>query len=162
MQCIGNTDDLEQTLSDYFGDIHPWFPIVSRKRMTLGYQPWEAGGDVALLLLSMKLITSQPQRGFAASENYLYTASKRYAALLENIGTISLAYLQAIILIALYEYGQGVYPAAYMSVGQCIRYSEVLGLASYKNCTAMLGHPVSLTPTAYTTAEQGRKTNLCT
>ncbi|KAK6070175.1 fungal specific transcription factor domain-containing protein [Seiridium cupressi] len=143
MQCIGNADDLEQTLSDYFGDIHPWFPIVSRKRMTLGYQLWEAGGDIALLLLSMKLITSQPQRGFAASENYLYTASKRYAALLENIGTTSLAYLQAIILIGLYEYGQGVYPAAYMTVGHCLRYAEFLGLPSPRNSSVLLGHPLT-------------------
>lgn len=111
----------------------------------MGYQLWEAGGDVALLLLSMKLITSQPQRGFAASENYLYTASKRYAALLENIGTTSLTYLQAIILISLYEYGQGVYPAAYMTVGQCIRYAELLGLPSYKDTVTMLGHPVRIT-----------------
>ncbi|KAH6657714.1 fungal-specific transcription factor domain-containing protein [Truncatella angustata] len=143
LQCIGNAEDLEQTLSDYFGDIHPWFPIVSRKRMTMGHQLWEAGGDIALLLLSMKLITSQPQRGFAASENYLYTASKRYAALLENVGTTSLAYLQALILLALYEYGQGVYPAAYMTVGQAIRYAELLGLPSYKNTSNVLGHPLT-------------------
>ncbi|ETS75208.1 hypothetical protein PFICI_13692 [Pestalotiopsis fici W106-1] len=111
--------------------------------MTLSYQIWEAGSDIALLLLAMKLITSQPQRGFAASENYLYTASKRYAALLENVGTTSIVYLQAILLISLYEYGQGVYPAAYMTVGQCIRYAELLGLPSYRNTSAVLGHPVS-------------------
>lgn len=143
MQCIGNADELEQILSDYFGDIHPWFPIVPRKRMTLSYQLWEAGSDVALLLLAMKLITSQPQRGFAASENYLYTASKRFAALLENVGTASIVYLQAILLISLYEFGQGVYPAAYMTVGQCVRYAELLGLPSYRATSAVLGHPVS-------------------
>ncbi|KAF7537243.1 hypothetical protein G7054_g3919 [Neopestalotiopsis clavispora] len=144
MQCIGNADDMEQILSDYFGDIHPWFPIVPRKRMTLSYyQIWEAGSDIALLLLAMKLITSQPQRGFAASENYLYTASKRYAALLENVGTTSIVYLQAILLISLYEFGQGVYPAAYMTVGQCIRYAELLGLPSYRTTSAVLGHPIT-------------------
>lgn len=143
MQCIGNADELEQILSDYFGDIHPWFPIVPRKRMTLSYQLWEAGSDVALLLLAMKLITSQPQRGFAASENYLYTASKRFAALLENVGTASIVYLQAILLISLYEFGQGVYPAAYMTVGQCVRYAELLGLPSYRATSAVLGHPLT-------------------
>ncbi|KAI1870941.1 hypothetical protein JX265_005981 [Neoarthrinium moseri] len=144
LQCIGNAEDLEQTLSDYFDDIHPWFPIVSRKRMAIGYQIWgETGGDIALLLLAMKLITSQPQRGFTASENYLYTAAKQFVAFLESVGTTSLAYLQGIVLIALYEYGQGVYPAAYMSVGQAVRYAEYLGLPSYKNSSAMLGHPMT-------------------
>lgn len=124
--------------------------------MTMGFQLWEAGGDIALLLLSMKLITSQPQRGFAASENYLYTAAKRYASLLENIGTTSLAYLQAMILISLYEYGQGVYPAAYMSVGQCVRYAELLGLPSYKNTATVLGHPVRL-PYSHKLITSGRR-----
>ncbi|RYO98816.1 hypothetical protein DL764_006979 [Monosporascus ibericus] len=63
----------------------------------------------------MKLITSQPRDGFDASENYLYTASKRFLSLLENSGTASLMYLQALILVALYEYGQGIYPAAWMT-----------------------------------------------
>lgn len=142
MSCIGNAEDLEQTLSDYFGDVHPWFPIISRKHMSIGYNLWEVGGDIALLILAMKLVTSQPQRGFTASENYLYTASKRHAALLESVGTTSLPYLQGLVLIALYEYGQGVYPAAYMSVGQCVRYAEYLGLHSYKDSSAILGHPV--------------------
>lgn len=145
-QCIGNADDLEQTLSDYFGDIHPWFPMVSRKHMNTSFQLLETGGDVAILVLAMKLITSQPQRGFASSENYLYTACKRYAALLENIGTTSLQYVQALTLIALYEYGQGIYPAAWMTIGQCVRYADYIGLPSYRESSAILGHPVCCSP----------------
>ncbi|KAH8682267.1 fungal-specific transcription factor domain-containing protein [Xylariales sp. PMI_506] len=139
VQCIGTADDFEQTLSDFFGDIYPWFPIISKKRVTLGYQWWIAGGDVALLLLAMKLITSQPQKGYTAAENYLYTAAKRQATHLEGLGTTSLEFLQALVLLALYEYGQGVYPAAYMTTGQCIRYSEYLELSSPSDSNAVLG-----------------------
>ncbi|ORY70230.1 fungal-specific transcription factor domain-containing protein [Pseudomassariella vexata] len=151
LSCIGSAEEIEQTVSDYFGDIHPWFPMTSRKLVTIVFPSWEAGSDVALLLLTMKLITSQPQDGFTAAENFLYTASKSFAALLEATGTTSLHYLQGLILIALYEYGQGIYPPAWMTVGQCVRYAEFLGLPSYKDTNAALGP--FLTPFQATWAE---------
>ncbi|KAI0473989.1 hypothetical protein GGR56DRAFT_676430 [Xylariaceae sp. FL0804] len=47
---------------------------------------------------------------------------------------------QALVLVALYEYGQGIYPAAWMTVAQCVRYADFIGLPSYKDSNSVLGH----------------------
>ncbi len=116
--------------------------MVTKKRMSLDSASWDGGVDLPLLYLAMKLITSQPQIGFEAAENYLYTASKRVLSLLESIGTASILYLQALILVALYEYGQGIYPAAWMTVGQCVRYADFLGISSGEDSNDILGQCV--------------------
>ncbi|KAI1075032.1 fungal-specific transcription factor domain-containing protein [Whalleya microplaca] len=141
LQCIGDGDVIQQAMIEYFGDIHPWFPIVSKRQMNTPYPLWDAGADVALLYLTMKLVASSPQGGFLASENYLYTASKRFVALLDSVGTVSIHHLQALLLVALYEYGHGIYPAAWMTVASCVRYSDFIGLPSYKECSGVLGRP---------------------
>ena len=114
--------------------------------MNFDNEPWDGGADLPLLYLSMKLITSQPRVGFEAVENYLYTASKRFLSLLESSGTASLLYLQALVLVALYEYGQGIYPAAWMTVGQCVRYADFIGLPSYGESNDVLGQCVRISP----------------
>ena len=118
--------------------------MVTKTRMSFDNEPWDGGADLPLLYLAMKLITSQPRAGFEAVENYLYTASKRFLSLLESSGTASLLYLQALVLVALYEYGQGIYPAAWMTVGQCVRYADFIGLPSYEESNDVLGQCVSI------------------
>jgi hypothetical protein len=41
---------------------------------------------------------------------------------------VSLAVLQAAILIGFYELGHGIFPSAYISVGICVRYGAALGI----------------------------------
>ena len=122
-------------------------PIFSIKRHTrnLANPLWEAGPDLALLFLCMKLITSSPQDGLDCSQNHIYLSAKRFVALLEATGTASLLMLQANILIAWYEYGQAIYPAAYMSAGWCVRYGNMLGLGGSEHAHESLGRPVGKT-----------------
>lgn len=39
-----------------------------------------------------------------------------------------MAILQSMILLAVYELGHGIYPAAYLNIGSCARYAVALGL----------------------------------
>jgi len=103
---------------------------------------WEAGPDLALLFLCMKLITSRPQDGIESSQNPTYTSAKRFVALLETTGTVSLILLQANILVTLFEYGQAIYPAAWMSAGWCVRYGNLLGINGRSEAAQLLGRPV--------------------
>ncbi len=107
---------MQEAASNFFTTIHPWFPIISKKRMNLGIPLWEGGPDLALLFLAMKLVTSLPEEGVASADSPVYTACKRGLALLESSGTMTLHYLQAMLLVALYEYGHAIYPAAWMTV----------------------------------------------
>lgn len=109
---------------DYFATIHTWFPMVSKKRMDMGLPVQNAGPDLAMLFIGMKLVTTQPNDVAAAG---LYSTAKDFLARLESNGAISLLCLQALVLVALYEYSHAIYPAAWMTIGSCVRYAEILG-----------------------------------
>jgi hypothetical protein len=55
----------------------------------------------------------------------------------ENSCLISLQLLQSAILIAIYEIGHGIYPAAYLSVGHAARLGNMMGLHDRKNATQL-------------------------
>lgn len=124
-------------------------PIVSQKRLTrnMSNPLWEAGPDLALLFLCMKLIISRPQDGVESPNNQIYVSAKRFLGLMEASGAVSLIVLQASLLIMWYEYGQAIYPAAWMTAGWCVRYGNLLGINGHKSATQLLGRPVGLIPT---------------
>jgi hypothetical protein len=107
---------------------------------------WEAGPDLALLFLSMKLITSRPQDGIDSSQSPIYLSTKRFISLLESAGTASLLLLQANVLVTWFEYGQAIYPAAWMSAGWCIRYGNLLGVNGHNEALQLLPRLVRQIP----------------
>lgn len=108
----------------------------------MAHSLYEGAPDLAMLILAMKLVSSQPVNGVASAEHHHYVASKRFLALLESSGTISITYLQAMVFVAIYEFGHSIYPAAWMSIGACSRYAEILGLPSSKDSEVILGRAV--------------------
>ncbi|SPO03699.1 uncharacterized protein DNG_06382 [Cephalotrichum gorgonifer] len=84
---------------NYFSTVHLWFPMVSKKRMDLGLPMQNAGPDLAMLFLGMKLVTTPTTDDVA--DGVLYTTAKDFIARLESNGAISLLCLQAMVLIAL-------------------------------------------------------------
>lgn len=148
LEILSNANALQQAVTDYFNTVHCWFPIISKKRMNMGHPLLEGGSDLAMLFLAMKLVSSQPVNGVASADSHLYVAAKRFLALLESAGTVSIMYLQAMILVAIYELGHSIYPAAWMTIGACSRYAEILRLPSYKDSVVILGQAVSVPFTA--------------
>lgn len=145
LELLGDGPAVQAALNDYFATIHRWIPIVSQKRLTRNMvNPlWEAGQDLALLFLCMKLITSRPQDGIGCAQNPIYVSAKRFVALMEASGMVSLIVLQANLMVTLYEYGQAIYPAAWMSSGWNIRYATMLGIHNFNHSEAqLLSRPV--------------------
>jgi hypothetical protein len=101
-------------------------PIVSKKRIDLGIPVRNGGPDIAMLFLAMKLITTEVDE---VANGTLYSIAKGFLNSLEASGVVSLLALQAMVLIALYEYSHSIYPAAWMTVGACARYAEIFGLS---------------------------------
>ncbi|PTB35153.1 hypothetical protein M441DRAFT_32229 [Trichoderma asperellum CBS 433.97] len=95
----------------------------------------------------MKLVIA-PAAGIA--DCALYTTAKNFLSRLESNGSVSLLCLQAMVLIALYEYGHAIYPAAWMIIGSCVRYSDLLDLTPRDYL--MLGQA-----TTWTEAEERRR-----
>ncbi|KAI1325749.1 hypothetical protein F5Y16DRAFT_377050 [Xylariaceae sp. FL0255] len=141
LNYVGDLDHLQHVMTTYFAEIHPWFPIIRKKRKSITSLMWDFNSpETSLLLLSMMLMADRPAEGMLPSaRNYLYKTTKHFLSRLEDAGVTSLIYLQAIVLIALYEYSHGIYPAAWMTVGQCVRYADFIGLPSYKESNSMLG-----------------------
>lgn len=62
----------------------------------------------------------------------MYYAAKHFHLDLEVEGFFSILILQAGILLALYEIGHGIYPAAFLTIGACARYAHALGIGVSK------------------------------
>ncbi len=116
----------------FFSKMHLWMPFISRPKweMQLIGPFSKPGADVKLLLFAMKLLLWSPgsdgdSRDPTTAE---YLIMKTLLSSAESIGVLSLEMLQAAILLTIYEYAHTIYPAAYISIGTCVRYGQALGI----------------------------------
>lgn len=120
-------------------------PIISKTRFYNLYltSPLQLNPETALLFLAQGLITSIPPQN---PRTALYATTKHFYIEVEGSSNPSIQILQAGLLIALYELGQGIYPAAYLSIGSCARYACVLGIEGTlgKCASAHIGSPMVL------------------
>ncbi|GFF86505.1 hypothetical protein IFM47457_07178 [Aspergillus lentulus] len=128
LHLLGDLDEIRFTAGQFFQHIHQWMPFISKKRFYDMYlQPtFHTRPDVVLLLLALKLITTLPPAGARGPRTPLYDAVRRFYVEVED--AFSILVLQAGVLVALYELGHGIYPAAYLSIGACARYAHGLGI----------------------------------
>lgn len=77
-----------------------------------------------LLVASMKLAISSANN----LDLQLYKIVKHLQLELELGGFLSFSVLQARIITALCEMGHAIYPAAFLSIGYCVRYGVALGI----------------------------------
>jgi len=139
LHLLGDTASLRATATKFFKYIHVWLPFISKPRFcTLHLPPaapphldsWHShtSADTILLHLSLLLITTLPPTNPRIPQTELYRAIKHFYLDVEQTGILSLAVVQAGVLISLYELGQGIYPDAYLSIAACARYAYVLGI----------------------------------
>lgn len=130
LDLLEGISELRASASKYFDFIHPWMPLVSKRRFyDLYLQPsFQYRPDIALLLHAIKLLTTLPPTQPRNPRTRLYNAAKHFYLEVEGSNSLSVPVLQAGVLIALYELGQGIYPAAFLSVGACARYAHALGI----------------------------------
>jgi hypothetical protein len=121
---------LLDTSTQFFNAIHKWLSFISKKRMDFGFPILNGGADIAMLFLSMKLVISTPKELDGYPIYPVYPIAKPFMSNLMNSALVSVIGLQATVLVALYEYSHGIYPAAWVTVGTCGRYAELLGLSS--------------------------------
>jgi hypothetical protein len=134
---LGSSDDVDAMCTLYFSSIDVWCRILSRKRVLQRVQAYNSSTDAsfALLLLCMKMIISPPAGGEAVTK--IYRTACGFSSLLEQIPSISLELLQARVLIAMYEVGHSIFPAAFFSVGHAARMSMLMGLHDRKHAAQL-------------------------
>lgn len=129
LDLIGEFSEWPNIGFKFFETVHSFMPIISKVRFygRLLNPLAPRRNDVALLVLCMRLATMLPA-GIPMSKTPEYLAAKRFHAALEITGPFSPQVLQAALLIALYEYGHAIYPAAYLTIGSCARYGISSGM----------------------------------
>ncbi|KAK6439436.1 hypothetical protein LTR95_004361 [Oleoguttula sp. CCFEE 5521] len=146
LQALGSSAQLREMIEHYFRTIHLHFPIVSHIRLYqhIANPLHEPGADMALLFLAMKLAMLPVAEGYSARNERLYGEVKGLHAFVESQNGFSVQLLQSALLIALYEIGHGIYPAAYMTVGHCARLGHAMGLHT-RDAPEMLARPATWT-----------------
>ncbi|KAK0960509.1 hypothetical protein LTS01_020868 [Friedmanniomyces endolithicus] len=129
LSSLGSSQELRQMIEHYFLTIHSHFPIISKIRLYqhLTNPLHEPGADLALLFLAMQL-ASTTLASTQPPQTQLYQDVKSLYAYLESQNALSLQTIQALLLIALYEIGHAIYPAAYLTTGHAARLGHALGL----------------------------------
>ncbi|KAL2417406.1 hypothetical protein ABEF95_015225 [Exophiala dermatitidis] len=148
--------DIRDIVDRYFANIHTWLPFVSKRRLDLALSnpSLDLSADCALLLLAMKLIIQAPSGDPESMRSPLYALTKQNYAMVESEGLISLQTLQANILIAVFEIGHAIYPAAYMTTGQCARLGHVLGINDRNHAHQYFRRP----PVSWAEVEEEKRT----
>ncbi|KAI8629748.1 hypothetical protein F5Y19DRAFT_484670 [Xylariaceae sp. FL1651] len=127
---ISPAPEVQKILDCYFSTIHPWLPLLSKKhlRRILAQSTSSISGVYALLLSCMKLLAEPLSPTLPTTASLGYRAAKEALLRVESASPPSLALLQSVILLAVYELGHGVYPAAYLRVGHASRLALMFGL----------------------------------
>lgn len=123
----------EVIVSIYRRTIYPWFAFISGENLSQRLpQAWaDATVDVVLLAFILVLFDESPQRsgqycGLPPDTVSRYLSSKSWIALLEGAGLNSPDFLNARLLITLFEMVHGVYPAACLSIVATIQAAHIL------------------------------------
>lgn len=129
-RLVGDTKEINSAASRYFDHINFWMPFISRQRFLDTYlrPSTRSRPEVAILLLSLKLITTPPPVHPRNPKTPLYRAAKHFYLDVESSQVASIAVLQAGVLLALYEIRHGIYPIAFLSISACARYAHALGI----------------------------------
>ncbi len=130
-RALGDLSEVHKVATRYFKSVHLWFPILSDTSYH-GRLPSIFSHPCAkfsLLTLSLALITTiPPETESWESFRPLYMLVKSSIAVVEATNVHSLEIVQARLLVALFETGHGIEPAAYISIASTARAAAAIGL----------------------------------
>lgn len=136
---------IQRILGSYFTTTHEWLPIVSMERMhqDLCLPLSNTSPDLALLYLCMRLVGERLPQALQNPQTSFYLSVKEYHSVVESAGLLSVNLVQAGILLAVYEFGHAIFPAAYITIGRCAKVGQAMGIHHGASPLQMLGSPSS-------------------
>ncbi|KAL7954708.1 hypothetical protein V8C34DRAFT_317041 [Trichoderma compactum] len=126
----GEFDQIRDISATFFSQVVIWTPVIFRKNFfNIALNPLSPRRTEGILLsLCMKLYCTPTTQDERDGRTALYKVTKQFHSQVEAAGILSVCILQSSVLIAVYEIGHAIYPAAYLTVGACARYGIALGL----------------------------------
>ncbi|KAL2072433.1 hypothetical protein VTL71DRAFT_11776 [Oculimacula yallundae] len=139
LKTISSGATMHSVCDAYLRNTQDWLPMLSQKRILKKVNGFSTDSDIglSLLILCMKLVSEAPSAIEEAASSPIYSMAKNLFLKIEASCLISLQLLQSVILIAVYEIGHGIYPAAYLRVGHAARLGTMMGLHNRKNATQL-------------------------
>lgn len=138
---------VQRIVSSYFTSTHSWLPIISKERMhrDLNIPLENTSVDLALLCLCMRLVGERLPQALQNSQTSFYLSVKEYYFQVESAGFLSVQLLQAGVLLAVYEFGHAIFPAAYITIGRCAKIGHAIGVHHGASPPQMLTPPATWT-----------------
>ncbi|KAM0449469.1 hypothetical protein ACHAO4_007487 [Trichoderma viride] len=127
---VGDLGQIRDIYATFSSQAVIWTPVIFRKNFfNIALNPLSPRRTEGILMcLCMKLYCTSAPSYEDDGKRTLYRIVKEFYAEVEATGIMSVCILQSALLIAVYEIGNAIYPAAYMTVGSCARYGVALGL----------------------------------
>ncbi|KAL6890493.1 hypothetical protein GGI43DRAFT_425599 [Trichoderma evansii] len=127
---VGDLGQIRDIYTTFSSQAVIWTPVIFRKNFfNIALNPLSPRRTEGILMcLCMKLYCTPAPSYEDEGKRTLYKIVKEFYAEVEATGIMSTCILQSALLIAVYEIGNAIYPAAYMTVGSCARYGVALGL----------------------------------
>jgi hypothetical protein len=137
---LASNGSFQSLVDGYEATIHHWLPMLSLKRLRQdanSLATTSQGSVDVLIFLALEALSSQnvitsSGNNTLPQSNSAYLRVKHYSFAAEAGGAITIRLIQTIALLALYEFGHGIYPAAYLTIGQAVRLATMVGLQSQK------------------------------
>ncbi|KAI5923989.1 hypothetical protein F4810DRAFT_157172 [Camillea tinctor] len=127
------TPEAQGLFDAYFATVHPWLPILSKKRIQRVLLA-DSSSLSTPLLQCMALLASPS----LVSED-AYHSARDALARAETTELPSLSHLQAAILLCTYEIGHALYPSAYLRAGHAARVAVMMGLHDRRHAAQLFG-----------------------
>ncbi|KAL2258118.1 hypothetical protein VTK26DRAFT_8700 [Humicola hyalothermophila] len=133
---------VEQTVASYFKSVNTWFAVIEQTDFAKQLAAmWEnPTADTCVLVLCISVIArapappspesspkSKPKRSPKGLGDNAYHCAKATLALVQSKLSVTRMLLQAELLIAMYEFSNGMLQQAYLSLGRCVQITKVLG-----------------------------------
>ncbi|KAH8879296.1 hypothetical protein GQ53DRAFT_854890 [Thozetella sp. PMI_491] len=133
-EYVVDDNDLSMRVGAFMDIFDAWIPFLLRRELeeTLLRRKAQPNGEEVLLLACIKSLSEEPREETAVTRQYLAIKSAFTGA--EIAGVIKIGLLQALVLLLLYEFGHGLYPSAYVTLGTCVRYLVAVGVNGSGPC----------------------------
>ncbi|EXA44078.1 hypothetical protein FOVG_05583 [Fusarium oxysporum f. sp. pisi HDV247] len=142
---LGGRQQMQETTKAFLQLTRSWMPIVNGKRhlATVLNPLVPHRRPTALLALCMKLCCLSVEK--VEEKRVLYDLVKRFYAEVESQEDSCIQVMQSAAFIAVFEMGDAIFPAAYLTVGALVRYGMAMGMDKInqdvlgKDCGAAAG-----------------------
>lgn len=133
--------DKQEWVTHFIRSVDPWMPFIPLKdfHSRLLNESAQLKAEDVLLLACIKLNSEPLQDNQPINKAYLAIKSNFVSA--EIYGTLSVGLLQALLMLLIYEYGHGIYPSAYTTLGSCARYLSALDITTGTEQDQVMNQP---------------------